>query len=200
MASGRTEPTGPHPVFVHLLRWGRSLHAAVGLGLLILVVISSVTGILLGWKKNSATLQPPTRKGEVTELREWLPLDRLESAATAALAVELGPGDPARLVVDRMDVRPGEGVVKVLFPGAWEVQVDGGTAEVRSVDRRHSDWIETIHDGSIISDLFKLVTMNALGLGLLVLSGSGLWMWYGPKRLRRIRLEERRRWGAGREP
>ena len=159
----------------------------MGLVLLALIVISSATGILLGWKKNSATLQPPTQSGAATELKAWLPLARLEAAATAALAQELGPGDPGRLVVDRMDVRPGDGVVKVLFPAAWEVQVDGGTAAVLSVDRRHSDWIEKIHDGSIISDLFKLITMNVLGLGLLALAASGFWMWYGPKRLRRAR-------------
>lgn len=99
------------------------------------MVISSATGILLGWKKNSETLQPPTHRGEVTELRHWRPIHQLEAAAVAALARELGPGDPARLVVDRM---------------------------------------------------------NVLGLGLLVLSASGVWMWYGPKRLRRIRLRESR--------
>ena len=87
--------------------------------------------------------------------------------------------------VDRFDVRPSKGIVKVLFEkGYWEVQVDGTNGEVKSIARRHSDWIEALHDGSIINDFFKLISMNILGVGLLFLIGSGLWLWYGPKRLR----------------
>jgi uncharacterized iron-regulated membrane protein len=67
----------------------------------------------------------------------------------------------------------------------WEVQVDPVTLEVLNVARRHSDWIEQLHDLSIISDGVKLVSMNVLGLGLMVLSLSGFWLWYGPVRLRR---------------
>ncbi len=161
------------------------------LWLLVLVVISSATGILLGWKKNSDTLQPPTQRGQTSGLSEWRPLHELAAVAAAALEDRLGPGEAARTVPDRLDVRPADGVVKVLFPADWEVQVDGATAEVRSVARRHSDWIERIHDGSIISDAFKLIAMNALGIGLLFLSASGFWIWLGPKRLRRKRLESR---------
>lgn len=187
---------GGTPLRVRILRWARSLHGIVSLTLFLLVVISSLTGILLGWKKSADILQPPTRRAEATELREWRPLGELAAAASRALAEELDTRDPARITPDRMDVRPDDGIVKVLFPGTWEVQLEGVSAEVRSVARRHSDWIESLHDGSILGDGFKVVAMTALGLGLLVLSGSGLWMWYGPKRLRRSRRKapgERRR-------
>lgn len=187
MGGQESKTTNGASFAVRVLRRARWLHRHAAVPLLALVVVSSVTGIVLGWKKNVDLLQPPTRAGQAAELREWLPLDRLAAAATAALAAELGTGDPARVTPDRLDVRPDQGVVKVLFPGAWEVQVDGATAEVRSVARRHSDWIERIHDGSIISDGFKLVAMNVLGLGLLALSVTGFWVWYGPGRLRRNR-------------
>jgi len=55
---------------------------------------------------------------------------------------------------------------------------------VLSIDKRYSDWIESLHDGSIISDGFKLVSMNFLGMGLLFLIFTGLWLWYGPRRIR----------------
>jgi len=58
---------------------------------------------------------------------------------------------------------------------------------VLSVARRHSDWIEQLHDGSIISDLFKLISMNFLGIGLLIMILSGLWLWYGPKKFRKMK-------------
>jgi uncharacterized iron-regulated membrane protein len=84
-----------------------------------------------------------------------------------------------------MDIRPSKGIVKILFEdGNWEVQVDGKSGEVLSIDKRYSDWIESLHDGSIISDGFKLVSMNFLGMGLLFLIFTGLWLWYGPRRIR----------------
>ncbi|MBO6762019.1 MAG: DNA mismatch repair protein, partial [Roseivirga sp.] len=87
-----------------------------------------------------------------------------------------------------IEYRPTKGIAKVIFDtGSWEVQVDASSLEVLSVAKRHSDWIETIHDGSIISDAFKLVSMNILGLGLVFLTVTGLWLWYGPKRIRSLK-------------
>lgn len=181
---------GGTPLRVRVLRKVRSLHNLVAIPLLLVVGISSITGILLGWKKNVDVLQPPTRSAPAASLDDWRPLHQLGEVARAALESELGGADPGLLVVDRLDVRPDKGIVKVLFPGAWEVQVEGVSGEVRSVARRHSDWIESIHDGSIISDGFKLLAMNGLGIGLLALSVTGFWMWLGPRRLRRQRRSQ----------
>lgn len=179
--------TAPHvpPLSVRALRKTRPLHRYVGVPLTVLILVSAVTGTVLAWKKNSATLQPPTQTGASTDLVDWRPWSEVEAAAVQGLAAHLGgSGDPVP-EVDRYDVRPGDGIVKVQFqPGNWEVQVDPTTLRVHWVARRHSDWIETVHDLSIISDLFKLVTMNALGVGLVVLSLSGLWLWYGPRWVR----------------
>jgi uncharacterized iron-regulated membrane protein len=91
-----------------------------------------------------------------------------------------------------MDVRPSKGIVKVLFEkGWWEVQVDGATAEVLSIKRRNSDWIEQLHDGSIISDGFKLVSMNVLGIGLLLMIFTGWYLWYGPRKYRRLKRDRK---------
>ena len=79
-------------------------------------------------------------------------------------------------------------MVKVLFEkGNWEVQIDGTSGEVKSIAKRYSDWIESLHDGSIISDGFKLVSMNVLGIGVLILMSSGIWLWYGPKVIREMK-------------
>jgi hypothetical protein len=87
--------------------------------------------------------------------------------------------------VDRLDVRPDKGIVKVLMKhGYWEVQVDGASARVLSVAQRHADWIEHIHDGSIVNEIFKVSYTNILGFGLLILSVTGLYLWYGPKAVR----------------
>lgn len=172
-----------------LLRTLRSLHLYAGLPLLIFVVISSVTGLALGWKKNFELLQPPTKRGSSTTLQDWRPLHDLATIAEGALATHLAGASGATPELDKMDVRVDRGVVKVIFTGYWEVQVDGASGEVKSIARRHSDWIEQLHDGSIVSDPFKLFAMTALALGLLALGASGFWLWYGP---RRIRAERRR--------
>lgn len=142
------------------------------------MLISATTGILLGWKKDVDLLQPPEQKGTEAELRDWVSVDQIVSSAIQALDSVVG--EPNEL--DKLDVRPSKGIVKVLFKkGYWEVQVDGATGKALSVSRRHSDWIEHVHDGSIIGDLFKLTYTNVIGWSLLILSLSGAWLWYGPK-------------------
>lgn len=167
------------------LRNYRVYHKYLGLGLLVMLIISSATGLLLGWKKNVDLLQPATQDGSTLNLSAWVTLASMATTATAALDSAAGIKNSP---IDRLEARPDKGIVKVLFKeGYWEVQLDGGTGKVLSVARRHSDWIEQIHDGSIISDLFKLITMNVLGLGLLVLTITGFTLWFYPKKIRQLK-------------
>lgn len=165
-----------------MLRDYRKYHRFLGLFLAVFLIISSLTGLLLGWKKNIDLLQPPTQNRLSEESFLWISISDMSAIAAAALDSAQGLGDNS---IDRLEVRPEKGVVKVLFTqGYWEVQLEGSTGEVLSVARRHSDWIEKVHDGSIISDGFKLVSMNVLGLGILILTASGFILWYFPKRMR----------------
>ncbi|GGG21499.1 hypothetical protein GCM10011323_26780 [Pontibacter amylolyticus] len=169
------------------LRNFRTYHRYLGLFMGVFILISSVTGILLGWKKDVDLLQPPTQKGASTDLQQWLPLAELSARSLAGL-------DSAQAInnnpIDRIEARLDKGIVKTIFKeGSWEVQLDASTGKVLSVARRHSDWIEKIHDGSIISDLFKLISMNVLGLGLLILSVTGFFLWFYPRQIRKIKSE-----------
>lgn len=166
------------------LRNYRVYHKYLGLGLLLMLLISSATGILLGWKKDVGLLQPPTQQGNTQDLSQWISLANMAAIANAALDSATGiQNNP----IDRIEARPDKGMVKVLFgEGYWEVQLDGSTGKTLSVARRHTDWIEQVHDGSIISDLFKLVSMNVLGIGLLVLIATGFTLWLYPKRIREL--------------
>src|SRR5690606_1333075 len=90
--------------------------------------------------------------------------------------------------IDRLDVRPKKGLVKVLFqPDDWDVQLELSNGKVLSIAQRNADWIEKLHDGSIISEGFKLFSMNFLRFGLLILSLTGLLLWYGPKLVKQSR-------------
>lgn len=169
------------------LRRYRVYHRYLGLFTGVLVLISSLTGILLAWKKDVDLLQPPTQKGVSTDLQLWIPHHEMAARAVAALdsavAVKNNP-------IDRIEARLDKGIVKTIFlEGSWEVQLDASTGKVLSVARRHSDWIEKVHDGSIISDLFKVISMNVLGLGLLILMFTGFFLWFYPKKIRKLKQE-----------
>lgn len=166
---------------VRSLRAFRQWHRWVGVSLLVFIVISSLTGILLAWKKNVDLLQPATHFAPAND-QPWLGISQIGQIALEAFD-QAHPGE--NLQVDRLDVRPDKGIVKVLLDNYWEVQVDGYSGQVLSIARRHADWIEKVHDGSILSDTFKLWLMNTLGLGLLFVSLTGGWMWWGPKQIRK---------------
>lgn len=162
----------------------RALHKYIGITLAVIVLVSSITGILLAWKKQSDLLQPPTQKGITTELSELASVKEMVDQVVLAV-------DSLGLTVenlDRLEYRATKGIAKAIFDtGNWEVQIDASNLEILSVAKRHSDWIEQLHDGSIISEIFKLISMNVLGIGLLILILSGYWLWYGPKKIRRLK-------------
>jgi uncharacterized iron-regulated membrane protein len=165
---------------VVLLRRFRTIHKYVGIALALFFLLIATTGVLLGWKKNVETLQPKTYSGVSTDYAGWKSFKEVGDAAI--LAMDTVVENPT---IDRMDVRFDKGIAKVLFTeGYWEAQVDCTSGEVFAVAQRHSDWIEHLHDGSLISDGFKLLYTNLLGIGLFTLALSGLWLWYGPKVIR----------------
>ncbi|MBO3699944.1 PepSY-associated TM helix domain-containing protein [Roseivirga sp. E12] len=168
------------------VRGYRKIHRYLGLSISILLIISAITGVLLGWKKNIDLLQPPTQKGEQLDYAQYQPVESLANvAATAVDSLGLSASN-----IDRIEYRPTKGIAKVIFDtGSWEVQVDATNLAVLSVAKRHSDWIESLHDGSIISDFFKLISMNFLGIGLLFLIITGIWLWWGPKKIRAIKKD-----------
>lgn len=171
---------------VNSLRTYRKLHRILGLVLATFLLISAVTGLLLAWKKNVEWIQPSTNKGSTKATVDWLTLPVLEEKAIAALRIAR-PELP-NFELDRIDVRPGKGMAKMLFSAQnMEVQIDGVSGEVLSIGKRNADWIEALHDGSIISDWFKLGSMNFLGIGLIILLSSGVWLWFGPRQIRRSR-------------
>jgi uncharacterized iron-regulated membrane protein len=170
-----------------LLRWTRKIHRALGIALFSLFILIGITGILLGWKKNSnELLMPSTKSGRTTELSEWMPLSELAHIARTYYYIQ-----DETLTIDRMDVRPDKGIVKVLFNEYnLEIQLDGATGEILSVGTRHSDWIEHLHDGSYFDDrlgtgFIKLAFTSITGTALLLFSITGFWLWYGPRAMRR---------------
>lgn len=167
-----------------VLRRTRRLHRWTGLALFLFFFVIGITSILLAWKKDVDYLMPPTARGTQAELSEWLPADELLAIAQRTLQDSLG--DEYGTEIDRMDYRPAKGTIKFRFEGhLQEVQLDGVTGKVLSLGARRADLIESIHDGSVVSQPIKVIYSTLMGLAVLVFTGSGFWLWYGPKRMRR---------------
>jgi len=186
--------TMPNKKIAQRTRLFRSIHRWVSIPLLVFMFLIGTTGLLLGWKKQTALL-PPTASGTVQAPAAWISLSQVMEAAEKYAADEL----QIEAEIDRIDVRPDDGVAKVLFNEVfWEVQVDLSTGQVLSANQRTSDIIEKIHDGSIVdwagswgSDTFKLTYTTLVSLGLMVLSLSGFYLWYNPKRIKNNKLQSR---------
>ncbi len=174
---------------VRAFRW---LHRNIAVPLLIFFFVVSVTGLLLGLKKNTGILAP-TKKGTAPGLAGWIPLDSLEKIAIRTVKDSIENMDDVEL--DRIDIRPDKGIAKFSFKDSYHgLQIDGTTGKILLIERRTSDLIEDIHDGSILdnwigtgNEQIKVIYTTIMGLSLLLLVVSGFWLWYGPKKIRRQR-------------
>ncbi|MGZ5255177.1 MAG: PepSY domain-containing protein [Flavitalea sp.] len=173
------------------LRITRRVHKVAGICLFIFVIAIGATGLLLGWKKNSnGYLLAETMQGLNRNSGSWISLDSIQKIA---LNYFVQKNRTPNIEIDRMDVRPGRGIIKVSFVGVYEgIQIDLTTGKVLSEEVRRADFIEHLHDGSYFdslfgwdSGIFKLVYTSIMGLSLILFSVTGFWLWYGPKRMRK---------------
>ncbi|MEM9373535.1 MAG: PepSY domain-containing protein [Planctomycetota bacterium] len=141
-------------------RWGTVVVAAP-------VLLMLVTGMMLQWKKQSAWMQPPTQRGVATV--PSLGFDQILDAAKSAEEA----GITTWADIDRLDVRPDKGIVKVRAHSRWEVQIDTSTGEVLQAAYRRSDLIESLHDGSFFHSGATLWVFfpSAIALTLMWLTG-----------------------------
>lgn len=175
-----------------VLRVFRKIHRVAGVSLFLFLFCIGVTGLLLGWKKNSGGLiLADTSKGISSDLNTWLPMHQL--AENAIKYVNDSIPENLATKIDRIDVRPDKGIVKITFKDHYVgVQLDGRTGFVLKKENRNADLIEQIHDGSWVdrlfglnSGVFKLFYTTVSGLGLLIFCITGFWLWYGPKMFRK---------------
>ena len=166
----------------------RKIHKWISVPLFVFMFLIGVTGLLLGWKKTAGIL-PSTKKGSNIEASTWISLDKMQKTAQQFVKDSL----KLSTEIDRIDVRPQKGVAKIVFIEQFtELQIDCTTGKILSISQRNSDIIEKIHDGSILdffvetkNDEIKLFYTTIVSLGLILLSFSGFWLWYNPKRIKK---------------
>ena len=70
--------------------------------------------------------------------------------------------------------------LKVTTTTDWEIQIDAKTGEVLQSAYRRSDWIEAIHDGSFFTDWAKYGLFLPSGIGLILLTLTGAYLFWQP--------------------
>jgi CubicO group peptidase (beta-lactamase class C family) len=157
-----------------LHRWG-----AVIIGLPFLVVIGS--GILLQIKKQVPWIQPAEQRTSVHAPEvSW-------SAVMASMQAHPEAGVGSWDDVERVDVRPAKGILKVITKSRWELQLALDDGRVLQSAYRRSDLIEQLHDGSFFGDPVKLWIFLPSGIIVFGLWLSGLYLFVLPILTRRKR-------------
>ncbi|HXG85766.1 MAG TPA: hypothetical protein VNI84_17225, partial [Pyrinomonadaceae bacterium] len=121
-----------------VLKLFRKIHRMTGALLFLFFFIIALSGLFLGWKKNSGgVILAKSYQGTSTDMKDWLPMSVLtEKAIETARQSILADISPE---IDRIDVRPDKGMVKFVFiEGYWGVQLDAATGNLLHVERRRS--------------------------------------------------------------
>lgn len=152
----------------------RKVHYWVSIFIAVPLLVIAVTGVLLQIKKQWAWVQPTELKGSGKE--PVISFDRiLEASRSVPDAGVVSWSD-----IVRIDVRPSKGVLKVTTKTDWEIQIDAKTGEVLQSAYRRSDWIEAIHDGSFFTDWAKYGLFLPSGIGLILLTLTGAYLFWQP--------------------
>lgn len=153
-------------------------HLWLGVVFTVVLTAISITGILLNHKRGLGLM--PDVAAEPTEptapFEQALPLSRLAEIALATV----GPGD-AR-TIDRMDVRPRDGFVKVRLRDAasTEATIDLATGRVLHVGPRGDAFLEKLHSGEIFGARGVLLS-DAAAIALVVTLVTGIGLWLAPR-------------------
>lgn len=157
-------------------RWMFRGHLWLGILATGMLVVMAVTGVLLNHKR-ALGLMPDVPNQAEGPLAGALPLAALAEAAEAAV-----PPETAAAGVDRMDVRPDDGLIKVRFGDrrVLEVTLDLHSGEVLEVGERNDVFLQKLHSGEIFGGWWVLLS-DAAAVLLLAVLVSGYWLWLYPR-------------------
>lgn len=161
-------------------------HLWFGVLFTVVLTVIAITGILLNHKR-ALGLMPDVPHETTAPFSVSLSIDSLATlalvgaAAIPGLIEEAGGPDPLK-AIDRMDVRPRNGFVKVRLrdPAATEFTVDLATGQVLHVGKRGDVFLEKLHSGETLGSGWVLLS-DAGAIALLITLVSGYWLWLAPK-------------------
>ena len=146
------------------------------------ILLILVTGVLLVFKKDFDWIQPPSHKGQSLATPAISMEDILIKVSSTRQAENLEWHQ-----FERIEFKPSKGIMKFITPDLWEIQVDSTTGNILSVEQRRSDLIESLHDGSFFGRYVKYFMSFPAAIIMIILSLSGLYMFFYPILKRRKR-------------
>jgi hypothetical protein len=156
-------------------RW--MFHGHLWLGVLTtgILLIVAVSGILLNHKRPLG-LMPDVEHIPTGEFADALSMPELVRRA------DLAAPDAAEAGVDRLDVRPRDGIMKVRYRDdvVTEVTVDVNNGRILHIGQRNDVFLEKLHSGEIFGSAWVLLS-DFGAVGLIILIGSGYWLWLFPR-------------------
>jgi uncharacterized iron-regulated membrane protein len=169
-------------------RWGSII-------ILIPTAVILLSGMILQLKKEFAWIQPATKRGDTTGAS--LSFDQILAVARDVSEAEVSDWDD----IDRLDVRPSKGMLKIRCKNRWEIQLDANSGEVLQVAYRRSDLIESIHDGSFFHERVKLWVFLPAALLLGVIWLTGIYLFFLPyyakwKKRRKLSRPVKKEWSS----
>lgn len=174
----------------HARRDSRKIHKWGSIIIAVPFLIVLISGLLLQVKKEFGWVQPPTMKGSSTEL--VLSFDDIISISSTVDEANIKTWED----VDRLDVRPDKGLIKVRGNNRWEIQLDSKTGDVLHVAFRRSELIESLHDGSWFHDSAKLWLFLPSAVIVTILWITGMYLFFVPylqKRKNRNKRKKRKK-------
>ena len=169
-------------------------HLWFGVLFTVVLTVIAVTGILLNHKRELG-LMPDVPHEPSAPLSASLPIDSIAilaliaAAAIPGLVQETGGTDPLK-AIDRMDVRPRNGYVKVRLRdrASTEFTMDLANGNVLHTGKRGDVFLEKLHSGETLGDGWILLS-DAGAIALLITLVSGYWLWLAPKWRGRAQVE-----------
>ena len=152
----------------------RTIHKWASIVIAIPLLVIFVTGILLLVKKEFNVLQPPTMKGQ--ERAPTIAFDHILTVVKTIKKAEIKSWQD----IDRLDVRPRKGIIKVRTKNNLEIQLDASSGKVLYVAQRNSDLIESIHDGTFLEKNANLWLMLPVAIASIVILITGVILFFIP--------------------
>lgn len=156
---------------VALRRWSRKLHQFLAWLVIAPSVLIFSTGVLLLLRQNVAWIQPPALMGT----QAGLPEVGIERAFEAARSVPEA-GITSWQDLSSIDIKPSKGTLAFRAKNGYEVQVDGVSGVVLSAAPRRTSFLIELHQGTYFHPKAMTWWTLPVGLGLLSLSVSGLFL------------------------
>lgn len=180
-------PPREKPARGRLRRVAFYVHLWLGVLSTIALIAISVTGILLNHKRGLG-LMPEVPHEPTGELSAAVSVEQWAAAALAAAPAESrpgwNPGDPVNVaLIDRMDVRPRDGFVKVRLrdKASMEMTVDINSGQVIHTGRRGDVFLEKLHTGEIFGGQMFVILSDIAAVALVLTLITGYWLWLVPK-------------------